>query len=60
MKTTPYITPAKLWNTLETSVMHNAVANAFLESAPTWPYPPELESGIFETQGASGGFKFWY
>lgn len=60
MKTTPCITLAKLWNTLETSVMYNAVDTAFLKSAPTWPYPPELESGIFETPGASGGFKFWY
>lgn len=60
MKTTHHLIPFKLWRTLEMSISHNAVANAFAETAPTWPFTPEIESIFASKDPFAAGFKFWY
>lgn len=60
MRMKGFLTVSKLWDTLESSVMHNAVSNSFAKTAQKWPYPPEFEPGIYENSGASGVFECWY
>ena len=60
MKTTHHFIPLKFWRTLEWSIEHNAVANEFAETAPTWPFTSEIGS-VFEAKGMfAAGFQFWY
>jgi len=60
MKTTHHLIPGKLWRTLESSIKQNAVANAWLESTPSWPFTHETE-GLFDSKGfLAAAFQFWY
>jgi len=60
LKTTNHFIPLKFWRTLEWSIKHNAVADAFAETAPTWPFTHEIDS-LFESKGMfAAGFQFWY
>lgn len=55
-----YVVPWKIWETLSNSVYHNAVTQAFIDTAMPWPYPIDMSPDEIFRSPAASSTPSWY